>query len=113
MQADETAKDPQSWPPDDGGENAQRVPRRLFPGPIWEQSLLRDHPPNTAQRLRKLAQAYPDLPRILPVVALYWADGQRTLSDIVNLVELETGQRAAAYLAEYFEILAQLQVIQW
>jgi hypothetical protein len=35
------------------------------------------------------------------------------LSDIVNLVELETGQRAAAYLAEYFEILAQLQVIQW
>jgi hypothetical protein len=49
----------------------------------------------------------------LPVLALYWANGGRSLSEIVKQVELETGVRAPEYIADYFEILAELGVIEW
>ena len=51
--------------------------------------------------------------RILPVLALYWVNGGRSLSEIVKQVELETGVRAPEYIAGYFEILAELGVIEW
>ncbi len=101
------------WPPEDVGENAQRVPRRRLAGPIWERSLLRYHPPELAERLYELQKAHKENPRILPTIALYWADGQRTLAEIVNQVELETGVRAPAYIAGYFEMLAELDVLDW
>ena len=48
---------------------------------------------------------------VLPVVALYWADGQRTLAEIMDLVELETGQRDAELVVRYFEALARLELL--
>jgi hypothetical protein len=44
-------------------------------------------------------------------VALYWADGQRTLAEILDLTELETGVRDAEGLAAYFKLLARLELI--
>jgi len=111
--ASPTDDEKDAWPPDDVGENARRVPCRMYPGPVWERSLLRYRSPDVATRLRELQKAHKDLPRIVPTIALYWADGQRTLAEIVNLVELETGARAAAYLAGYFEILAELGAVEW
>ena len=115
LQTDASSTDDEkdAWLPDDVGENARRVPCRMYPGPVWERSLLRYRSPDVATRLRELQKAHKDLPRIVPTIALYWADGQRTLAEIVNLVELETGARAAAYLAGYFEILAELGAVEW
>lgn len=92
-------------------DRANIVPKRVLPGPISVQSLLRYHPPELAERLRKLQQAHKDLPRVLPSLALFWADGQRTLVEIATQVELETGVRAPQYIADYFEILSDLGMI--
>jgi aminopeptidase YwaD len=102
-----------NWPPVDAGPNAHKVPRRLFPGPVWEQSLVRYQPPELARRLREFKKAHKEYPRILPTIALYWADGRRTLAQIVSQTELETGVRAPEYISDYFEILAELGTIEW
>ncbi len=94
-------------------ERAGRIPRRLFPGPVWEQALVRYHPPELAQRLYALQKAHKQLPRILPTLALYWADGQRTVAEIVDRVELETDIKAPEYIGDYLEILAELGAIEW
>jgi aminopeptidase YwaD len=95
------------------GEHSGRVPRRLYPGPVWARSLLRYHPPELAERLRALKKAHPELPDILPTLALYWADGKRDLAEIVRRVELECGVRAPEYITGYFEILADMGTIEW
>jgi len=53
--------------------------------------------------------AFTDLPAD---VALYWADGTRTLAEILDLTELETQQRDAAGLAAYFKLLERLELIE-
>jgi hypothetical protein len=45
-------------------------------------------------------------------VALYWADGQRTLAQILDLVELETGVRDAEGLTSYFKLLERLELVE-
>jgi hypothetical protein len=94
-------------------DRAGSVPRRVLPGPISVQSLLRYHPPELAERLRELQQTHKDLPRVLPSLALFWADGQRTLVEIAQLVELEAGVRAPEYIADYFGILSDLGMMAW
>jgi hypothetical protein len=41
-------------------------------------------------------------------LALYWADGQRSVLEITDLVELETGQRDVELLLSYFRLLERL-----
>jgi hypothetical protein len=94
-------------------ERAQRVPRRLYPGPVWEQTLLRYHAPPLTEKLYELQKTHKELPRILPTLALYWANGRRTVAEIVDRVELETGVRAPDYIADYFDVLAELDAIAW
>ena len=50
--------------------------------------------------------------RILPTLAVYWADGKRSLLEIADLIELETGQRDVELLAEYFQTLAKLNLVE-
>lgn len=97
----------------EGDEPARRVPRRLFPGPIWEQTLLRYHSPELAERLHEWQNSHKELPRILPVLALFWANGERSLAEIARQVEFETGVWAPDYISDYFEILAELGAIEW
>ena len=53
--------------------------------------------------------AFTDLPAD---VALYWADGVRTLGEILDLTELETHVRDPEGLVEYFKLLARLELIE-
>ncbi len=94
-------------------EHSRRVPRRLYPGPVWTASLLRYYPPELTERLRALENAHPKLPDVLPTLALYWADGKRNLAEIVRRVELECGVRAPEYITNYFEILAEMEMVEW
>jgi hypothetical protein len=96
-----------------GDDRGHRVPRRTLPGPISERSLLRYHAPELADALYELQKRHAELPRTVSTLALFWTDGQRTLADIVNQVELETGVHASKYIADYFEILAELEAIEW
>jgi aminopeptidase YwaD len=103
----------ESTSPPQVDDRGQRVPQREFPGPVSVRSLLRFHPPELADRLRALQEAHEDLPRVLPTLALYWADGKRDINEIVRMVELESGIRAPDYILGYFDILAELDMIAW
>jgi len=43
---------------------------------------------------------------------VYWADGKRSLLEIADLIELETGQRDVELLVEYFQTLAKLNLVE-
>jgi hypothetical protein len=45
------------------------------------------------------------------VLALYWADGGRTILEIADLIEMETGQRDVELLLAYFQFLDKLGLI--
>ena len=84
-----------------------RVPRRRVPGPIDFRSHL--HKLSAADRGRLLEQDH----RIAPTLALYWADGRRSLADIARYVSLETGQTVKAEkIAELFEGLAKMGLVE-
>jgi aminopeptidase YwaD len=92
--------------------DAQLVPTRRYRGPVSLRPHLRRLPAEereAAQAMLRRHGAFCDLPAD---VALYWADGARTLSQILDLTELETGVRDAEGLAEYFKLLARLELIE-
>jgi hypothetical protein len=49
----------------------------------------------------------------LLTLALYWADGARSVLDITGLVELETGVRDLELVLAYFRVLARLGMVAW
>ncbi|MBC7249798.1 MAG: DUF4910 domain-containing protein [Anaerolineae bacterium] len=88
------------------------IPRRLYPGPVsWDshQHLL---VPEKRERWRKLVKEREKGGRTLPILAQYWADGERTVLEIADLVEMETGQRDVELLVEYFRLLAEMGLVE-
>ena len=49
----------------------------------------------------------------LTALALYWVDGTRSLLDIADLVELETGGRDVELLLAYFRLLEKLGFVEF
>jgi hypothetical protein len=45
-------------------------------------------------------------------LAQYWADGTRTIAEIAALVRQETGHEATELLVEYFQGLAELELVE-
>lgn len=88
---------------------AHQVPRRMLRGPVEVQPH-RLAPADQAawfsfQRERLGNRA------VQATVALYWADGQRTLAEIDRLVALETGSSDLEMLITYFAFLAKAGLV--
>jgi hypothetical protein len=87
------------------------VPRRLYRGPIslrpYLHQLSEEEREQRWQFLKARKKAF-----TLPALAVYWADGERSLLEIADLIELETGQRDVELLVEYFQTLAKLNLIE-
>jgi hypothetical protein len=95
-----------------GEEDARRVPVRRYRGPVSLQPYLRRLPPDERDAARAMLRrhgAFTDLPAD---VALYWADGTRTLAEILDLTEQETQVRDAEGLAAYFKLLERLELVE-
>jgi hypothetical protein len=93
-------------------EATQLVPVRLARGPIpLEQHLRRldDEDRQAWTGLFKERKGWGH--HTLTSLALYWADGSRTLMEIIDLVELETGNRDAELLITYFRLLGKLGLV--
>ena len=87
------------------------VPRRLFRGPIS----LRPHLNQLSEKEREQRWQFLKAHKkgfALPALAVYWADGKRSLLEIADLIELETGQRDVELMVEYFQTLAKLNLIE-
>jgi aminopeptidase YwaD len=92
--------------------DAALVPLRRYRGPVSLRPHLRRLPAEQRDAARAMLRrhgAFADLPAD---VALYWADGQRTLAEILDLTELETQVRDAEGLVGYFKLLERLELIE-
>jgi aminopeptidase-like protein len=93
-------------------EDARLVPVRRYRGPISLRPHLRRLPNEEREAARATIRAHGAFMDLPADVALYWADGQRTLEEILDLTELETHVRDAAGLAAYFKLLARLELLE-
>jgi len=83
-------------------------PRRLYRGPIALRAAMRKLVPDERAAWRELVTSRRAGGRTLPTLAEYWADGRRSASEIVDLVEMESGVRDAELVVTYFELLHKL-----
>jgi hypothetical protein len=104
-------QDTPSMPDDDN--RFGRIPRRLFPAPVPIAAWARYHSTQMTQRVFAFQKTHKQQSRILPTLALYWADGERTVDEIVRQVRLETGTHAPECIADAFELLADIGAIEW
>ncbi|MDQ7792836.1 MAG: DUF4910 domain-containing protein [bacterium] len=100
---------------DTGGvweERARKmVPRRRFRGPAEPWYCLARIPPGDEQDQWLAFERDHRNSGLLRTLALYWADGCRSLADIADRVELETGRRETEYLVRSMELLARLELV--
>jgi hypothetical protein len=95
-----------------GREKRGLVPRRTLPGPIALRHYLCQLSPKERDQFYKLQKEHKKGFGILPILALYWADGKRSISEIARLVELETGIADEVLIEESFKLLARLDLIE-
>jgi len=104
------------WRPAERSElapaEAGLVPRRRFRGPVSLRPHLARLPTAKRDMLRSELGAYRELDGLSADIALAWADGTRTLAQILDLVELETDTRRPTGLAAYFKLLARLGLVE-
>lgn len=94
--------------PDLAPEQVALTPRRLYRGPLSLQPHLGRLPAAERAAAEEALRASPGFDGLVADLALFWADGRRTLGQIVDLVELETDVRAPESVAAYFALLARL-----
>ena len=95
---------------------ASLVPHRVLKGPsghgmvaetCWSQM---DKPER--EKLWRMFRRHESAPRAFQSLPWYWVDGKRTLAEIADLVEAETGARNDEFLEEYFEALEKVGLVK-
>ena len=90
---------------------ASLVPRRAHKGPIAIRGHLYKLTPAEREEARRLGLLGMGGGGHLQTLAVYWADGQRSVLDIANMVEMESGKRDVETLVKYFELLARMGLV--
>jgi hypothetical protein len=85
------------------------IPARQVRGPVPLGAHLRRLDRKAQERWRQLIKARKDSAwYTLSTLALYWADGARSVLEIADLVELESGRRDVELILTYFQLLEAL-----
>jgi aminopeptidase-like protein len=97
---------------DEEEQASKMVPQRLARGPIP----LHDHLRHLEKEEREAWQALVKERKgrayqTQTALALYWVDGSRSVLEIIDLVELETGHRDVELLLHYFRLLEKLDLV--
>lgn len=110
----EELPDPAPAEPDQAEQEAAAiVPRRRYRGPLSVRSHLHKLTPEEREQLRQLARRGHQVGwSVVPTLAIYWADGKRTLLEIADRVEQEAGQRDVAMLLQYFRLLSKMGLVE-
>jgi aminopeptidase YwaD len=94
-------------------EAARLIPVRQERGPIPLENHLRRLDGGARERWRQLGKARQGMGHdTLTTLALYWADGARSVLEIADLVELESGKRDVELLLAYFRLLERLGFVK-
>jgi aminopeptidase YwaD len=87
------------------------VPRRRYRGPADVRGHRHKISPADYAEWFSLVKSRPSGGWTLPTLADYWADGRRTVLEIVDLVEMESGIRDAELIVKRFELLHKLGLV--
>lgn len=85
-------------------EECPWIPSRIYRGPISMRKTLLELPYEERKKYHKKQEEYEDA-RVMSTMAVYWSDGERTLSEISELLKYEIGRSSLDYLKWYFEFL--------
>jgi len=95
-------------------EAARLIPVRQVRGPIPLEDHMRRLDGGARDGWRQMRKAHQDsAPDTLTTLALYWADGVRSVLEIADLVELESGKRDVELLVAYFRLLEKLGFVRF
>lgn len=98
-------------------EASALTPKRLYKGPVsvggythrpWRYDLSNEDKDD----LWKLSKEHREA-RGATTLALYWADGERSLLEILRLVEYETGRTDIEFLIGYFRFLEKMKLVEF
>ena len=95
-----------------GGEGLKVVPWRLHKGPLPIEPYLSRLTHEEREGWWQLSHPHGNALWYLLPQALFWADGKRTLGEIVDLVEMETGKREPELLEGYCRLLDKLGLLE-
>ena len=99
--------------PDEWAAQAERlVLRRLVRGPVSLGDLVGRLSPADQALARDLTRAHPEAMRTLPVQMVYWLDGRRTLRQVADLVECESGLRDLECMVQVAGILERAGLLE-
>jgi hypothetical protein len=87
------------------------VPKRLFKGPVSTRPWVRKLSGEDREALWRLGKDHPES-RTLGTLAVYWADGGRSLLEVSGLVELEAGRTDLEFLVKYFRLLGKMGLVE-
>ncbi len=90
---------------------ALMVPARRFPGPVSSGAHAHKLTAQERDEIHTWLKKHRRLYYGMATVANYWVNGKRTVTDIANLVELETGQRNVELLVRHFNLLGRLDLM--
>ena len=93
-------------------EEGALIPTRRYRGPVSLRSHLRLLSPAERDAADQWLSEHAAFMGLASDIALYWADGERTLAHILDLVELETGVRDPVGLANSVKLLERLELVQ-
>jgi hypothetical protein len=95
-------------------EAADLIPVRLVRGPIPRGHHMHRLDEETRQQWRELLKSRKDRSiYTLSSLALYWADGARSVLEIADLIELESGKRDVEFTLAYLRLLAELGFVKF
>ncbi|MGC8839699.1 MAG: DUF4910 domain-containing protein, partial [Anaerolineae bacterium] len=103
---------PPSAPDDWEREAARLVPRRLYRGPVSHRFLMRRLPAGDREALEALQRSRPGGFWGLLPLAEYWADGSRSILEIADRVEMESGERDVELLVNAFRALERAGLVE-
>jgi len=93
-------------------EAAGIVPRRLFMGPVSTRPWIRKLSAEDRDALRELGKGHPR-GRSMATTAMFWTDGERSLLEVSNLVELERGETDLEFLIGYYGFLRRMGLVEY
>lgn len=103
---------PPAAPNDVPSEVAALAPRRVWRAQVTVRPYARKLIASDREAFMAFNKKVERPDAILQTIAMYWADGKRTLAQIVDWVELETGRRNAAMLVEFFQWMDKMRLVE-
>jgi len=92
-------------------EAASIVPKRLCRGPVDPKNFLNRMSDEEYEEWWRVYRGSPEATYAYPAMLLYWADGQRNLQEISDLIELEAGKRVTELLVVCCRIWQRLGLV--